>query len=49
MAKRDIKKHRSDYVYYMDVALVDVPYGAAASGAVPDAGRWVPNYGDDDG
>lgn len=49
MAKRDIKKHRSNYVYYLDVALVDVPDGDAASGADPDEDRWRPNYGDDDG
>jgi len=47
--ERDIKKHRSNYVYYMDVALVDVPDGDVASGTDPDADRWVPNYGDDDG
>ena len=41
--ERDTKKHRSNYVYYMDV-----PDGDAVSGTDPDADRWVPNYGDDD-
>lgn len=48
MAKRDIKKHRSNYVYYVDVALIDVPDGGAVSGDEPEAGRWAPSYGDGD-
>lgn len=50
MAKRDIKKLRSNYVYYVDVELIDVPDGGGAGGSdMPaDDGRWGPSYGDDE-